>query len=235
MRNEVSWSRVAWWFVGCVAVGWLVVYNALRLRGDYPSEAAGPALIGAAAGVGVFLVGAFAVRGLHRSGRVVWGASEAAQPAAGTPAAWRVAAGVLAVAAVASLVAAVMLTQDFMSISGERPRSTLLLIAWNAVFGVWAGEEAFQVLRAGPRMGDVDVSGFDAVWFACLLSCVLAGVAFSRDLFPALHVGLVAVCGLAAAAVAVALWRQRGGRSVPLAVLWSVLVAVASIAFPILL
>ena len=41
-----SASRIAWWAVGCVAVGWLVVYNVLRLRGDYPSEAAAPALIG---------------------------------------------------------------------------------------------------------------------------------------------------------------------------------------------
>lgn len=231
-----SASRIAWWAVGCVAVGWLVVYNVLRLRGDYPSEAAAPALIGAAAGAVVFASGFVAARRMRASGRVLWGTSDdAARPAEGAYAEWRAAAVVLLVAADASLVVGALLARDYAALSAPRPRANLLLIAWDLVFALWAGEEAVRVLRSDPDLRGIDASGFDAVWFACLLTAVLAGVAFSRDLLPALHVVLVALSGLAGAAVALALWRHRGASGVPWAVAWAVLVAAASIAAPVLI
>ena len=51
-------SRLLYWLAGCVVVGWLVVYNVLRIDGSSPSEAAWPSLAaGAVAGVAVFGAG----------------------------------------------------------------------------------------------------------------------------------------------------------------------------------
>ncbi len=228
-------SRLAWWAVGCVLGGWLIVYNALRLGGDYPSQAATPALVGAAAGAVVFVAGLLVVRRMAASGtRVYARPSPGDEPAPGAHAAWRAAAVVLLAAAAVALVVGLLMARDYLAISGPRPRSTLLLMVWDIVFAVWVGEEAVRVVRAR-GVGDVDASGFDAVWFAGLLTCVLAGVAFSRDLFPVAQVVLVALAGVASAAVAVALWRHRGHGGVPLGALGALALAALSIALPALL
>lgn len=228
-------SRLAWWAVGCVAGGWLIVYNVLRLGGDYPSEAATPALVGAAGGAVAFVAGLLVMRRLAASGtRFYARPSPADEPAVGAHAAWRAAAVVLLAAAAVALVVGLLMARDYVTLSSPRPRSTLLLMVWDIVFALWVGEEAVRVLRA-PGLGDVDPTGFDAVWFAGLLTCVLAGVAFSRDLFPALQVVLVALAGVASAAVAVALWRHRGHGGVPLGALGALVLAALSIALPALI
>ena len=58
------------WLIACVLIGWLIVYNLMRIGGDSPSQAALPSLAsGAAAGLVVFGLGVLALRRLHASGR----------------------------------------------------------------------------------------------------------------------------------------------------------------------
>ena len=72
MSERSTASRVLWWFAACVAGGWLIVYNVLRLGGDEPNDAALPALlVGGTAGVAVFGLGLLAVRRLTAAGRVI--------------------------------------------------------------------------------------------------------------------------------------------------------------------
>lgn len=227
-------SRIAWWFVSCVIGGWLIVYNILRLGGDYPSEAATPALVGGFIGAVVFVAGWILVRrGAFRKGASLHAAAE--RPTSGALGAWKVAAIACAVSAAVTLAVAAAMALDYFGLpSGERPKSTVLLVAWGLVFSVWVAEEAVRVLRTRD-VELIDVAGFDAVWFACLLTCVLAGVAYSRDLMPGLQMAVVACAGIAGAAVAWAQWHHRGGRGLPVTVAVPIVVAVASLALPALI
>ena len=65
-------SRLIGWLVGCVLVGWLIVYNVMRIDGSSPAHAATPSLVtGVIAGAAVFAVGVFIGRRLAKSGRVL--------------------------------------------------------------------------------------------------------------------------------------------------------------------
>lgn len=237
-RTEMPASRVAGWFVGCVAIGWLVAYNILRIGGDNPSEAALPALaVGGVAGAVVFAAGAFAVHRLHAAGRVIWHAPAAPEETtAQTAGLLRVCAGALLVAAAAAVVVAVVMGVDWLGIDGARPKATVLIVVWNLVVALWIAEEGVNLLRAlgdgGSR--EIDVSGLDSVWFALLLTTVLAGVAYSRDLFPTMQVAYVAVVGLAAMLTGLVLWRLRGGRGLPVAAVVGAAVAILSVLLPAL-
>ena len=60
------------WLAGCVVVGWVLIYNALRIGGATPSEAAWPSLAaGAAVGAVVFGGALLLRRRLAASGRVL--------------------------------------------------------------------------------------------------------------------------------------------------------------------
>lgn len=232
-------SRIAGWFVGCVAAGWLLAYNVLRLNGDNPSTAALPALVvGGVAGLVVFAAGAVLVHRLHASGRVVWhSAPPSGEIGRETTGILRAAAYALLAAAAMSLAVGVVMGADWLGIDGARPKSTVLIVVWNLVLAVWVSEEAVGLLRGlrgDAGRAEVEVTGLDSVWFALLLTAVLAGVAYSRDLFPTLQVAFVAVVGLAATVTGVLLWRLRGGRGVPAGAILAFLVALLSILLPAL-
>ena len=67
-------SRVLSWLVACVLIGWLVVYNLLRIGGDSPDQAALPSLgIGAVCGLAVFGAGMLILTTAERARERGWG------------------------------------------------------------------------------------------------------------------------------------------------------------------
>jgi hypothetical protein len=225
-------QQLASWFAGCVLIGWVLAYNALRLTGDDPSQAALPGLvIGGVAGALVFAVGYALLRRLWASGRVVHarGSLPEAEGFDETQRdALRLAGPVLLGTAAIALVTGLVMAVDWLSIDGTRPKGTLLLLAWNVVFAAWAADEALRV-----RRGLVD--GLESVYFGCLLTAVLAATAISREVIPGAQVVLVVAAGLAGAATGMALWRLGGGRGLPLAPAAAVVVAAASLVVPLVL
>lgn len=219
------------WLVGAVVIGWVVVYNAFRLSGDDPSEAALPGLlVGGLIGAAVFGAGYLLLRRLWASGRVVH--ARGSHPDAerlddAQRDALRLAGPVMLGSAAIALVTGLVMAVDWFSIDGTRPKGTVLLIAWDLVFAAWLADESLRV-----RRGLVD--GLESVYFGCLLTAVLAGTAISRDVVPGAQVVVVVAAGLAGLLVGLSLWRLGGARGLPLAPAAAVIVAAGSLALPLL-
>lgn len=225
-------SRLATWLVGCVAAGWLVVYNLMRIGGASPSDAALPALgAGAVAGVVVFGAGYLVVRRLAASGRVVTpGHREIPSPSEMDQAqrdSLKLAFPALALLSVAALAVGAYLAVDwFGDDSGGRPTTTIVLAAWNVLAGLWLGDETLRLQR-----GEAD--GIDSVPLGCGLTALLAGVGLSRDLVEAAQIVLIVLGGVAGGLVALAVWRLRGARGLPLGAVGVVAVAALSLILPL--
>lgn len=223
-------SQSGSWLVACVVIGWLVVYNILRLTGDTPAQAAFPGLlVGGTAGLLVFIGGFVAVRRLVAAGRVV---GRRPTVVSGTfddqqRDALRIAAVAMLFAAAVAAVTAVAELVDYLGIDGDRPIGTVVLIAWNVVFAIWVVDEGIRVRRSL-------VDGVETVYFGCLLTVVLAAVGMSRGLVEVLQVFLALAAGVAALTVGMAVWRLGGARGVPLAMIGAVAVTVGSLALPFL-
>lgn len=219
--------------VGAILVGWLVVYNVMRLAGSNPADAAWPSLaIGAGAALVLLGLGALAI-GLPGVGRLLGGAPPAEiTPPARRDAAQRTALTMawpaLGVAAVASIaVGAYLIVHALRESDGARPSATILILtAWNVLAGLWLGDEA---LRA--RRGDVD--GLDSAVLGCVLTAVLAGVGLSRSLFEPGEMVLIVLAGAAGALTSYAVWRLRGGSGMPLGAILVTIVAALSLVLPL--
>ncbi|MFN8122463.1 MAG: hypothetical protein U0237_08545 [Thermoleophilia bacterium] len=222
-------SQSGSWIVACVVIGWLLVYNALRLAGDTPAEAALPGLlIGGTAGLVVFIAGFVTVRRLVAAGRVVGrrptvvgGSFDDQQRDA-----LRIAAIAMLFAGAVALVTAVAEFIDYIGIDGDRPIGTIVLMAWNVIFAAWVADEALRVRRSL-------VDGIETVYFGCLLTAVLAGVGISRELVEPLQVFLALAAGVAGLTVGMSVWRLGGARGIPVAMLGALAVTVASLALPL--
>jgi hypothetical protein len=225
-------SRRLSWLVGCVAIGWLVVYNAMRLAGSTPADAVWISLgIGALAGLAAFGAGLLIVRRLADSGHAIHrGPLELPSPAQMEPgqrraltAAWP-AFGVLAVVALGmgGVLGADWLGTD----ADERATTTLILAAWNIVAGLWLGDEALRL-----RRGEAD--GLESAVLGCALTAVLAGVGLSRELAEAGQVALIVIGGVAGVLGALAIWRLQGARAVPLGAIMVAIVAALSLILPL--
>ena len=201
--------------IGAVLIGWVVVYNVMRLAGSSPADAAWPSLaIGAAAAL--VLVG-LATLAHGPSGHVAArrpprpaeipppaGRSDAQRGAIGL--AWP-ALGVLAVVAI--VVGASLLDRLPCATDDGRPSATVLILtAWNVLAGLWLGDEAIR-----SRRGEVD--GLDSAVLGCLLTAVLAAVGISRDLLEPAQVVLIALAGVAGALTSYAVWRLQGSTGAP--------------------
>lgn len=226
-------ARLFWWLVGAVAIGWLVVYNLMRLAGRSPAEAAWPALgIGGALGILAY-AGLIAVarhqerRGRHFGRRPV----EVPAPSAVTPAqhqAMRTASPLLGALAAVALVMGVILLLDWLAEEpGDRAATTLVLAAWNLLAGVWLGDEAYRM------RGDV-AEGCEAAVLGCVLTAILAGLGLGREVLEAGQVLLIVLAGAAGAACGLVAWRIAGSRGVPAAAAAAVVVAALSLALPVL-
>jgi len=226
-------SRLLGWLVGCAVVGWLIVYNVMRIDGSSPAAAAAPALIiGVIAGALVFGAGLLLVRRLARSGRVLHpepveipSPSEMddeqrrivrlAWPALG------------ALAAVALAVGAYLGVEWFTASADDRGLTTLILAAWNILVGLWIGDEALRMRRD-------EAEGVESLPLGCGLTAILAAVGFSRDLAPGGQLTLIVLAGIAGGLAGLAIWRLQGSRGVPVSAAGTVLVAVLSLVLPLL-
>lgn len=220
------------WLIGCVLVGWLVVYNVLRIGGDTPSQAAMPSLaVGAAAGAVVFAVGLFGLRRLHASGRRLRNPPIEIPPPAAMDDAQRDAVRLtwapLAALAVAALAMGAYLAIDWLGTdSADRGYGTALLAAWNLLAGLWLGDEAVRLRRS-------EAEGIESIVLGCTLTAVLAGVGISRDLAVPGQVVLIVLAGIAGAVVGLAVWRFHGARGVPAGSIGVLLVAALSLILPL--
>ena len=227
-------SRVFSWLVGSVLVGWLVVYNILRVAGSSPSDAAWPSLaLGAVLGVVAFAAGLLAIRRLAAAGRVVRSGSVAIPSPAEMDSvqrdAVRLAWPPLAALALVAIGVGAYLAADWVADDpGARAKTTIILAAWNALVGLWLGDEALRL-----RRGEAD--GIEAIVLGCALTAVLAGVGLSRNLAELGQVVLIVVTGVAGSLVALAVWRLRGAHGAPIGVLGVVVIAALSLVLPLVL
>ena len=218
--------------VGAVLLGWLVVYNVMRLAGSSPADAAWPSLaIGAAAALVLVGLGTLAM-GLPGMSRLAdpRGTTEIPPPSGRTDAqrraislAWP-ALGVLA--AIAIVVGAYLLVDALGKDEGRPAATVLILTAWNVLAGLWLGDEAIR-----SRRGEVD--GLDSAVLGCLLTAVLAAVGLSRNLVEPAQVVLIAAAGVAGALTSFAVWRLRGSGGAPVGAGLVAIVAGLCIALPL--
>ena len=233
-RRTSSGSRTLSWLIGSVAVGWLVVYNAMRLAGSNPADAAWPSLaIGAVVGLAAFGAGLLFVRRRAAAGHPVRrGPIEIPSPSefdAGQRRMVDIAWPALGVLAAAALVVGVYLGADWLGTDpDDRATTTIILAAWNVLVGLWLGDEVMRM-----RRGEAD--GVESIVLGCALTAVLAGVGLSRDLAETAQVVLIVLAGVAGTLCGLAAWRLQGGRGVPVAAIGVAAVAALSLILPIAL
>jgi hypothetical protein len=226
-------SRTLSWLVASVALGWLVVYNAMRLAGATPADAAWPSLgIGAAVGLAAFGLGLLVVRRRAAAGRPLGrGPLEIPSPselADGQRRAVALAWPALGVLAAAALVLGVYLTADWLGTdAGDRATTTIILAAWDVLVGVWLGDEALRLRRG-------EAEGVESAVLGCALTAVLAGVGLSRELAEGAQVVLIVLAGVAGTLCGLVVWRLQGGRA-PFAAIAAAVVAALSLILPIAL
>ena len=232
-RPPTPASRLLSWLVGCVLVGWLVIYNVLRIGGESPSEAAWPSLVvGLVAGLAVFGAGLLLQRRLAASGRVL----RAGPVAIPSPSemddsqrdALRLAWPALGALALVALAVGAYLAADWFSDSGVRAKTTIILAAWNVLVGLWLGDEALRLRRDEP-------DGIESIVLGCTLTAVLAGVGLSRGLAEPGQIALIVLTAIAGALVSIAVWRLQGARGFPLGAVGVVIVAAFSLILPLAL
>jgi hypothetical protein len=220
--------------IGAVLIGWIVVYNVMRLAGSTPADAAWPSLaIGAVAALVLVGLGTLAM-GLPGMSRLADPRSTVEIPAPGARSeaqrraislAWP-ALGALAVIAI--VVGAWLLTDAVGKDEGRPAATVLILTAWNVLAGLWLGDEAIR-----SRRGEVD--GLDSAVLGCLLTAVLAAVGLSRSLVEPGQVVLIVAAGVAGALTSFAVWRLRGSGGAPLGAALVVIVAGLCLALPLVL
>lgn len=226
-------ARLFWWLVGSVALGWLVVYNLLRLGGSSPQEAAWPSLaIGGLAALVAYGALLLVVRALRRRGVQV-GRRPVEVPAPGALTspqrrAMRAAFPLLGALAAVALVIGVILLLDWLAEDpGDRALTTLVLAGWNILAGLWLGDETLRL------RGDL-ADGAESAVLGCALTAILAGVGLARDVLETGQVLLIVLAGAAGAAVGIVVWRIGGARGLPLGAVAAVVVAVLALVLPLL-
>jgi hypothetical protein len=232
-RRQTPGSRTLTWLVASVAIGWLVVYNAMRLAGANPADAAWPSLgIGAVVGIGAFGLGVLVVRRRAAAGRPIRrGPMEIPSPSEldeGQRRAVGLAWPALGLLAAAALVLGAYLAIDWLGTEADdRATTTIILAAWNVLVGFWLGDEALRL-----RRGEAD--GVESIVLGCALTAVLAGVGLSRELAEGAQVVLIVLAGAAGTLCGLVVWRVQGGR-LPLAAIVAAVVAALSVILPIAL
>jgi len=217
------------WMVGGFVVGWFVLYCALRLGGDAPNTAALPAVMGGIVGAiaAVFVVAW--VRRSIRDGRPLMQRARAVNPDALSSSdltivrlTWIV---TFAAAIVTAAITAVI-ALHWMRLTGTRPKSTALMIVWDAVVALW-------LLDEGRRIYAKIFDGVEALYFGCLLTAVLASIGIARNVVVVGQIALIAAVGIAALTIGLVRWRLAGARFLPVSVLIAAAVAVLSVIIPL--
>ena len=227
-------GRLVSWGFSAILIGWVVVYNAMRVAGGTPADVALTSfIIGAIAGLVVLGIGMWLRGRLIDSGRI-----HPVDPEVEIPGPGQMNAGQLqvmrlvwpatAVAAGVQLLAAVLMFLDWRGTSEfTRATAELIMAAWFIFAAVWMAWEA-------NNLREMDAGGVDSVALGALLSTVLAGVAVAREFSTAIALVTVVVAGVTSVLAYLAVHRLTRDRGIPWMAGTAGVIALASLLIPLL-
>lgn len=226
-------GRLLSWSLSAILIGWVVIYNAMRVAGGTPAGVALTSfIIGAIAGLAVMGIGIWVRGRLIASGRIhpVDPEMEIPGPAQMNPGqkgilgiAWPA----VAVAAGVQIVEAVLLFMDWRGTPAEtRATAELIMAVWFVFAGIWMAWEA-------NNLRDFDAGGLDSVALGALLSTVLAGVAVSRDFSIVISFITVIAAGVASVVAYYGVHRLTRGRGTPWMTITAGVIVLAALIIPI--
>jgi hypothetical protein len=226
-------GRLLSWSLSAILIGWVVIYNAMRVAGGTPAGVALTSfIIGAIAGLAVMGIGIWVRGRLIASGRIhpVDPEMEIPGPAQMNPGqkgilgiAWPA----VAVAAGVQIVEAVLLFMDWRGTPAEaRATAELIMAVWFIFAGIWMAWEA-------NNLRDFDAGGLDSVALGALLSTVLAGVAVSRDFSIVISFITVIAAGVATVVAYYGVHRLTRDRGTPWMTITAGVIVLASLIIPI--
>ena len=227
-------GRLVSWGLSAILIGWVVVYNAMRVAGGTPAGVALTSfIIGAIAGVAVLAIGMWVRGRLIDSGRI-----HPVDPEVEIPGPGQMSPGQLqvmrlvwpatAVAAGVQLLAAVLMFLDWRGTSEfTRATAELIMAAWFIFAAVWMAWEA-------NNLREMDAGGVDSVALGALLSTVLAGVAVAREFSTAIALVTVVVAGVTSVLAYLAVHRLTRDRGIPWMAGTAGVIALASLLIPLL-
>lgn len=227
-------GRLISWLISAVLVGWVVVYNVMRVAGGTPAGVALTSfVIGAGGGIVVLIIGLIIRRRLINAGRIHPVDAEAEIPAPGAMhddqrrvinATWPV----VAAAAAVELVCGIWMLADWNGTpSMVRATAEVVMAGWFIFAAIWMGWEA-------KNLRNMDAGGIDSVALGALLTTVLAGVGITRHFATGMQVLTVIVVGLTAMAAYWLVWFLVRRRGVPSMAILAGLIALASLLLPLL-
>ena len=218
--------------VSAVLVGWLVVYNVMRVAGGTPAGVALMSfLIGTAAGIGVLIIGMWMRTRLIDAGRL-----HPVDPDIGVPdpadlsldqrgvlnRTW----STVAVACVVQLIVGVLMLIDWNATpSASRATAELVVAVWFVFAAGWMGWEATN-LRNG------NAGGVDSVALGALLSTVLGGVAITRGFVASGQYAVVVLTGISSVFCYRVVWKFTRDRGVPWMAVIAGVIALAALIIP---
>ena len=227
-------GRLVSWGLSAILIGWVVVYNAMRVAGGTPAGVALTSfIIGAIAGLAVLGIGMWVRTRLIDSGRIHPVDPEVEIPGPGqmNPGQLQVMRLVwpaTAVAAGVQLLAAVLMFLDWRGTSEfTRATAELIMAAWFIFAAIWMAWEA-------NNLREMDAGGVDSVALGALLSTVLAGVAVAREFSTTIAVVTVIVAGVASVLAYLAVHRLTRDRGIPWMAGTAGVIVLASLLIPLL-
>lgn len=226
-------GRLISWLISAVLVGWVVVYNVMRVAGGTPAGVAFTSfVIGVGGGIVVLIIGLIIRRRLINAGRIHPVDAEAEIPAPGAMdddqrrvlgAIWPV----VAAAAAVELVCGIWMLADWNGTpSMVRATAEVVMAGWFIFAAIWMGWEA-------KNLRNMDAGGIDSVALGALLTTVLAGVGITRHFATGMQVLTVIVVGLTAVAAYWLVWFLVRRRGVPSMAILAGLIALASLLLPL--
>jgi len=227
-------GRLLSWSLSAILIGWVVVYNAMRVAGGTPAGVALTSfIIGALVGLAVLAI-AIWVRGrLIASGRLHPVDPEVEIPApTGMTSAQKGLLGIawpaVAVAAGVQVVEAVLLFMNWRGTPAEtRATAELIVAVWFVFAGIWMAWEA-------NNLRDLDAGGLDSVALGALLSTVLAGVAVARDFSVVMSFITLLAAGVVSVLAYYGVHRLTRDRGTPWMAITAGVIALASLIIPII-
>lgn len=230
----VAPGRLISWFITAVLVGWVVVYNVMRVAGSTPADAALPSfLVGAAIGIVVLVILVVVRKRLIAAGRLhpVDADADVPDPSAVTPEQRRVLSAtwpIIAAAAVVQLATGLWMLFDWQGTPAlVRATAELIMAIWFIFAAGWMGWEA-------RNLRDMDAGGIDSVALGALLTAVLAGVGISRQFVTGMQVITVIVVGIASVISYWVVWYLVRRRGVPSMAIIAGLISLAALLLPLL-
>ena len=226
-------GRLISWLISAVLVGWVVVYNVMRVAGGTPAGVAlSSFVIGAGGGILVLIIGLIIRRRLINAGRIHPVDAEAEIPEPGAMdddqhrvinATWPV----VAAAAAVELVCGIWMLADWNGTpSMVRATAEVVMAGWFIFAAIWMGWEA-------KNLRNMDAGGIDSVALGALLTTVLAGVGITRHFATGMQVLTVIVVGLTAVVAYWLVWFLVRRRGVPSMAILAGLIALASLLLPL--